>query len=146
MKKWRRLAIISFVVALIGLVGCFTFFEVFQTREEILKSQVPRPHIPKEGEDKTLRVYASKNYEQGIGGVEITLTDLETNETWTKYTDPDYGAYFKVIVGRSYMITATFYGSRKTTTFIVKPMTLVDILISENNVVEEMYIYEALII
>ncbi|MBU5678638.1 MAG: hypothetical protein QXJ96_00700 [Candidatus Aenigmatarchaeota archaeon] len=99
------------------------------------------PYIPKEGEKQTLSVTSWEGSPENFREVEVTLIDLETNQSWTRLTDPDYGANFEVIVGKSYTLVAKYKSDMKSLTFVMKPLTTIRIRL-KSDVIEDIHIYE----
>lgn len=136
----RKLLVSMIIIAAIGLAGCLGLFTVFNPEEIEVKKL--RPHIPIEGEETILDIGAADHSSgRRVGGVEITLIDVETNKTYTKYTDADSSTRFKVIVGKTYMITATYGNSTKSITFLAKPFMGIVVDICENQI-DDIWIYK----
>ncbi|MEM5868806.1 MAG: hypothetical protein QXL09_02540 [Candidatus Aenigmatarchaeota archaeon] len=130
MKIYRKVLILGILVAILGIASCFWLSTMFQ-KDEI---ESIRPYFPKEGEKQTLSVTSWEGSPENFREVEVTLIDLETNQSWTKLTDPDYGARFEVIVGKSYMLVAKYKSDIESIIFTMKPITKISIKISDNTI------------
>ena len=136
MKNWRRLAIIGLVIALIGLVGCFGLLNIFPSNKVVRTG----PYVPKEGETTELRVGAF-DIDTGQGVIaEVTLIDLQTNESSTKLTSVNSRARFDVVVGREYKVIVRYNNSEASKIFIMEPILLVDAII-KNGIVSKIDLY-----
>jgi len=148
MRIGRRAAVIVCLLAVLALAGCiWVFHNLFNNLWYVkeFEAEISRPYIPKEGEETHFIVYAYRDNPNNAVEVEVTLTDLKTNESFTLNTDVAHGATFRVVVGRSYMLTANYKGSTKSITFTMKPLLLGDIIIS-GDYIKEISVYQGAII
>jgi hypothetical protein len=126
-KLWIVIGCILLVV-----VGVFCYSHYVHTAEE--ETGIALPGIVKEGEERTLTIFAGYENGSGAPSVEITLTEEETGTSRTQVSDGNGVASFVVIAGHNYMITASFKDSAQSLTANISPTDMVAVYISDNRV------------
>ena len=138
---WKRKRII--IYALFVVAGLCIGFMILKTLQEKTPEEgILLPHVPKEGEERTLNVFAGYRKGTGIKDVKITITEKETGYSLTQTSDAEGSAVFSITAGNTYTITATFNNSTKSITSVIGPKHVVDVYISEDNSVDSILCYE----